>query len=68
MTHQTWLFVDDLDAHFTHAESRGATIVSPVKQHGFRSYTAADLDGHQWTFAQASPAMIRASAGDPWPR
>lgn len=67
LTHQTWLFVDDLDAHLAHAQE-SAEIVSPVAEYGFRSYTAEDLEGHQWTFVQASPAMIRASRNDPWPR
>jgi uncharacterized glyoxalase superfamily protein PhnB len=68
VTHGTWLFVDDLDAHLARAGARGATIVEPVTQHGFRSYTAADPEGHRWTFVQASPAMISASRSDPWPR
>jgi uncharacterized glyoxalase superfamily protein PhnB len=67
VTHQTWLFVDDLDAHLARAEAAGATIVSGITQHGFRSYTAEDLEGHRWTFAQASPAMRAAAARDPWP-
>lgn len=66
VTHATWLFVDDLDAHLRHVE-RSAEIVEPVTQHGFRSYTALDPDGHRWTFVQASPAMVGASAADPWP-
>jgi uncharacterized glyoxalase superfamily protein PhnB len=68
VTHETWLFVDDLDAHLEHAEGRGATIVAPVTEHGFRSYTAEDPEGHRWTFVQASPAMVAASRNDPWPR
>lgn len=64
--HQTWLFVDDLDAHLANAEARGATIVEPITQHGFRSYSAEDPEGHRWTFAQASPAMIDESRSDPW--
>jgi uncharacterized glyoxalase superfamily protein PhnB len=53
--HLPWVFVDDLDAHLAHAEAAGATIVAPVVQHGFRSYTAADCEGRHWVFAQAPP-------------
>jgi uncharacterized glyoxalase superfamily protein PhnB/uncharacterized protein YndB with AHSA1/START domain len=67
VAHETWLFVDDVEAHFEHARARGATIVSGISQHGYRAYTADDLEGHRWTFAQASPAMRAASARDAWP-
>jgi len=56
-THAVWVFVDDLDAHFAHASAAGATIVSPVRSHGYRAYEAADIEGHRWTFAQARPTM-----------
>jgi uncharacterized glyoxalase superfamily protein PhnB len=56
-THVPWLFVDDLDAHFAHAVSRGAVIVEPIRQHGYRAYTARDPDGRTWTIAQARPGM-----------
>ena len=51
-----WVYVDDLDAHLARAEGHGATIVSPIVHHGFRSYTAADCDGRHWVFAQAPPS------------
>lgn len=57
VTHETWVYVDDLDAHFARAQERGAHIVSDIAQHGFRSYTAEDLEGHRWTFVQAGPTM-----------
>jgi len=57
VTHQPWVFVDDLDAHLAHARSRGATIISDIGQHGYRAYEAADLEGRRWTFAQARPTM-----------
>jgi uncharacterized glyoxalase superfamily protein PhnB len=57
VTHMPWAYVDDLDAHFAHAKSEGATIVSEIEQQGFRAYTAEDLEGHRWTFAQARPTM-----------
>ena len=56
-THVPWVFVDDLDAHLARATAAGATIVSPIRQHGYRCYEAADLEGHRWTFAQAPPLM-----------
>jgi PhnB protein len=49
-----YVYVDDVDAHFGRASEAGATIVrAPQDQfYGDRTYTAADLAGHQWTFAQ----------------
>ena len=55
--HLPWVFVDDLDAHLARAEAAGATIVSPIVHHGFRSYTAADCEGRHWVFAQAPPTI-----------
>jgi uncharacterized glyoxalase superfamily protein PhnB len=52
-----WVFVDDLDAHLERARRHGATIVSGIRQHGYRAYEAADLEGHHWTFAQARPTQ-----------
>jgi uncharacterized glyoxalase superfamily protein PhnB len=56
-THVPWVFVDDLDAHFATARARGAEIVEGIHQHGYRAYTARDLEGRRWTFAQARPTM-----------
>ncbi len=55
--HMPWAYVDDLDAHFAHAKAAGAKIVSEIEQHGYRAYTAEDLEGRPWTFAQARPTM-----------
>jgi uncharacterized glyoxalase superfamily protein PhnB len=52
-----WVYVDDLDAHLDNARRHGATIVSDIHQHGYRSYEAADLAGYRWTFVQARPTM-----------
>ena len=52
-----WAYVDDLDAHFAHAKAAGATITSEIEQHGYRAYTAEDLEGRRWTFAQARSTM-----------
>jgi uncharacterized glyoxalase superfamily protein PhnB len=56
-THVPWVHVDDLDAHLAQAQLAGATIVQPIRQHGYRVYEAEDLEGHRWTFAQARPTM-----------
>jgi uncharacterized glyoxalase superfamily protein PhnB len=56
-SHETWVFVDDLDAHLSHARAGGAKIVSDIEQTGFRAYQAEDLEGHRWTFAQARPGQ-----------
>ena len=53
--HETWLFVDDLDAHLRHSRAQGAKIIRDITQTGFRAYQAEDLAGHRWTFAQARP-------------
>lgn len=39
------VYVDDLDAHFEHAKTAGATIVTPIVEHGYRAYTAQDCEG-----------------------
>ena len=57
VTHVTWVYVDDLDAHFAHATAAGATIVSEIQEHGYRAYDAEDLEGRRWTFVQARPTM-----------
>ena len=59
-TDMPWVYVDDLDAHFAHAESEGAAIVQGIHQHGYRAYVAEDLEGRRWTFAQARPTMQEA--------
>jgi uncharacterized glyoxalase superfamily protein PhnB len=57
VSHNVWVYVDDVDAHLAHAGDHGATIVSGIQQNGFRAYETEDLEGHRWTFVQASPAM-----------
>ena len=57
VTHVPWVYVEDLDAHFAHAKAEGAEIVEEIHQHGYRAYTAEDLEGRRWTFAQARPTM-----------
>ncbi|MEU8225753.1 VOC family protein [Kribbella sp. NPDC048915] len=55
--HNVWVYVDDLDAHFAHAQQAGAKILTEIHSHGYRCYEAEDLEGHRWTFAQARPTM-----------
>ena len=52
-----WVYVNDLDAHFAHAQAEGATIAKEIHQQGYRAYEAEDLEGRRWTFAQARPTM-----------
>jgi hypothetical protein len=54
-TDSPFIYVDDLDDHLKHVEAAGATIISPITEHGFRSYTAADCEGRHWVFAQSGP-------------
>ncbi|MEK6274963.1 MAG: VOC family protein [Actinomycetota bacterium] len=58
VTHAPWAYVDDLEAHFAHAQAAGATIVSEIEHHGYSAYTAEDLEGRPWTFVQARPTMV----------
>jgi uncharacterized glyoxalase superfamily protein PhnB len=46
--------VDDVDAHFEHAQQHGARIVRPPADMPFgeRQYIAADREGHWWSFSQ----------------
>jgi uncharacterized glyoxalase superfamily protein PhnB len=59
VTHEPWVFVDDLEAHFTRAREHGATIVEGIEKRGFTSYVALDLEGRRWRFAQARPTQPR---------
>lgn len=44
-----------IDEHCAHARAAGAKIIAEPKDqfYGDRTYAAADLEGHMWTFAQA---------------
>ncbi len=48
------VYVDDVDAHFAHARSAGAKILSEPEDryYGDRIYAAEDPEGHRWYFAQ----------------
>lgn len=56
-THAMYAYVDDIERHFAQARAGGATISTGVHKHGDRFYVAEDLEGHQWTFAQARPTQ-----------
>jgi uncharacterized glyoxalase superfamily protein PhnB len=49
--------VDDLEAHFTRAKARGATIVQELKKmdYGTMEYSARDLEGNLWSFGDYDP-------------
>lgn len=46
--------VENVDEHFQRAQAAGAAIIQPPEDmpFGVRQYTASDLEGHWWTFAQ----------------
>lgn len=54
VTHGVMVRVEDVDAHYAHAKSRGARILDEPTEfpYGERQYNAADLGGHRWTFSQ----------------
>ncbi len=49
-----YVFVDDVDAHYTRAKAAGAKIQAEPHVHfgGNKQYTATDPGGHRWSFAQ----------------
>lgn len=67
------VFVDDVDAHFARARAAGAKIESEPTDRpwGLRQYTARDLEGHTWGFAQhvrdVPPSEWGARLADPEP-
>jgi uncharacterized glyoxalase superfamily protein PhnB/DNA-binding XRE family transcriptional regulator len=51
-TQSLFVFVDDLDAHYTQAKAAGATITQEIQEaYGMRRYRAHDPEGHEWCFA-----------------
>jgi len=56
--HLPWVYVDDVGTHHERARAAGATIITgPAEPWGLPFYVAADIEGNQWTFAQARPTM-----------
>ena len=64
VTQNLYVYVDDLEAHYSHAKIGGATILSETEDtfYGDRRYGAEDLEGHQWYFAEE----IRKMAPEDW--
>ncbi|HEY5095305.1 MAG TPA: VOC family protein [Candidatus Eremiobacteraceae bacterium] len=49
-----YVYVDEVDVHYRRTCAAGADIVLELEDQawGDRCYQVADLEGHQWTFAQ----------------
>jgi len=56
--HGIYVFVDDIDAHYKHAETAGAKIVYPPEstEWGTRRYRCLDLEGYEWSFGNYRPS------------
>jgi uncharacterized glyoxalase superfamily protein PhnB len=55
-TSRTFVYVDDVDAHYERARTAGATIVTEPGDHGpNRLYVAGDCGDQQWIFATPRP-------------
>lgn len=52
-TQSLTIFVENVDAHYAHTKSVGATIIEElhVTEYGERQYGVVDLDGHRWLFS-----------------
>lgn len=68
-TELTYVYVDDVDAHYEQAKSAGAHIERELADqfYGDRSYAAHDPEGHEWSFAthvhDPTPEEMRAATG-----
>ena len=53
-TQMLYIYVKNVDQHFTRAKRSGAKILRQPEDrfYGDRSYAASDPEGHQWHFAQ----------------
>ena len=53
-TSRIHMHVDDVDEHYQHSLTEGATIVQGLQDRfwGIRSYHALDLEGYRWSFCQ----------------
>ena len=53
-----WVYVDDLEEHFSRVKGAGATIVEELHPlPGSSLYVAEDPEGNRWTFLQARQTM-----------
>ena len=52
-----YVYVADVDAHFTRAKAAGAEILWPPEDtdYGSREYGAKDLEGHDWSLGTYRP-------------
>ena len=73
VTHVTRVRVEDVDAQFERARSRGARVVEPPtdREYGERDCTVEDLAGHRWQFAETvgdvAPEEFGCQTVAPWP-
>ncbi|HEY5210496.1 MAG TPA: VOC family protein [Stellaceae bacterium] len=52
-TSGTFIYLDDVDAHFATAKAAGAEIVQPLGDQEYgRTYWARDPEGHDWFFTR----------------
>jgi uncharacterized glyoxalase superfamily protein PhnB len=53
-TQSLTVFIEDIEAHFQHSKSSGATLVEDLHEteYGELQYAALDLDGHHWLFSR----------------
>lgn len=54
VTSMTYVYVDDVDAHYARVTAAGVTLREDLHEHfgGNKQYTISDPFGHRWTFAQ----------------
>ena len=54
VTQNLYVYVSDLEEHLEQAKKAGATLLSELEEtfYGDRRYGVADLEGHQWYFAE----------------
>jgi uncharacterized glyoxalase superfamily protein PhnB len=59
VTTSLYVCVEDPDIRFTHVVSAGAEIAVTLKEedHGGKSFSCRDLEGHLWTFGSYNPWM-----------
>lgn len=55
VTHNVYVYVDDVERHHARAKQEGAEMLSELEDthYGDRRYGTADLEGHHWYFAQS---------------
>jgi uncharacterized glyoxalase superfamily protein PhnB len=59
VTTSLYVCVEDPDRRFTHVVSAGAEIAVTLREedHGGKSFSCRDLEGHLWTFGSYNPWM-----------